>query len=128
MRLHGSFDITIENNILISRFYGPWNYEQTKTYQLEVMEQAKSMSPNYWARIVDLSQWEGGGEEVVTPLVQLQQWALENNCLEIVFVNPPLLPKFMLEKYGDPYGDYKVVQTIEEAKAWLDIHVFKSKR
>jgi len=123
MRLHGSFDITIEGNVLTSHFYGPWNFEQTKTYQLEVMKRAETIIDKPWVRIVDLSQWEGGGEEVVAPLVQLQEWALANNCIEIVFVNPPLVPSFMLEKYGDPYGDYKVVKSIEEAKDWLTSHV-----
>ncbi len=121
MLQHGLYKIEIEGNLLISQFFGAWNYEQTKSYQEQVKIEAGPLLDNPWARIVDLSQWEGGGEETIAPLIMLQKWSEQHNCVQVVFVNPPLVPAFMLEKYGDPYGNYKVVKTIAEAKSWLKI-------
>jgi len=119
MREHGHFTIKVENSILLSYFFGAWNIEQTFAYSHQVKQHVQPLLNSPWTRIVDLSQWEGGGEEVVKPLQELQQWAEKNNCHQTIFINPPLIPKFMLEKYGDPYGDFKVFQSENEAKQWL---------
>ena len=118
MQKHGHYHIEVIGNILISQFYGAWNYEQTKAYQQQVKLEAADIITSPWARIVDLSQWEGGGEETIAPLIMLQKWSEQHNCQLVVFVNPPLVPAFMLEKYGDPYGDYKVVGSTAEAISW----------
>ncbi len=119
MRKHGHFIIKQEGNLLFSYFFGAWNIEQTLTYAEQVKCSVQTLQDQTWARIVDLSQWEGGGEEVTKPLTELQLWSEHSNCIQTLFINPPLIPKFMLKKYGDPYGSYQVVQSEEEAKGWL---------
>ncbi len=116
MRKHGLFHIELESNLLIAQFFGAWNAEQTLDYGLYIKEQALPLLSKPWARIVDLSHWEGGGEEVIAPLYDSHKWCSENNCQIVVFVNPPLVPKYMLEKYGDPYGAYQVYDTVVLAK------------
>ncbi len=118
MQRHGLYEIIVEDNLLVSHFFGAWNYEQTKLYQKQVKIAAASLLDKPWARVVDLSHWEGGGEEILTPLRDLQNWSNLHNCKVIVFVNPPLLPAFMLKKHGDIYGHYKIVGTVLEAKLW----------
>jgi len=115
---HGFFTIELEEELLISCFFSAWNFEQTKHYQEQVKLAAKPLLKRPWARLVDLSLWEGGGEEVIKPLADLQAWAEQHNCYEIIFINPPLVPKFMLEKYGDLYSEFQIFEDIDEAKRW----------
>lgn len=119
MYTHGHYTLNIQDNIIVSRFFGAWNYEQTVQYADDVKAISKPLHQTPWARVVNLSKWEGGGEEIVLPLHQLHLWSLELNCCVVVFVNPPLLPKYMLEKYGDPYGDYELFKDELTAKAWV---------
>lgn len=116
---HGHYTLSVQDNLILSRFFGAWNIEQIITYTNHVKEVAKAIASKPWARVVDLSDWEGGGVEVVQPLLLLQQWAEDNNCRQVVFINPPLIPKYMLEKYGDPYHDYKICNSVEEAISYL---------
>lgn len=122
MRKHGHFIIKQESNLLFSYFFGAWNIEQTLTYAEQVKCSVQTLQNQPWARIVDLSQWEGGGEEVTKPLIDLQLWSEYNNCVQTLFINPPLIPKYLLEKYGDPFSSYQIVQSEDEAKEWLKDH------
>jgi len=119
MRKHGHFIIKQKNNLLFSYFFGAWNIEQTLTYAEKVKCSVQILQEQPWARIVDLSQWEGGAIEVTKPLKELQLWSEHSNCIQTLFINPPLIPKFMLEKYGDPYASYQVVRSEAEAMEWL---------
>lgn len=119
MLQHGIFKVTITENILVSQFYGAWNVQQTLNYFNYMTTHAKQLSNKAWARIVDLSNWEGGGEEIIAPLYQTNTWCSEHNCKLVVFVNPPLVPKYMLEKYGDPYGSYEIFDDVETARVWV---------
>jgi hypothetical protein len=112
---HGSFKITLENNVLVSTFYGAWNKEQVEKYSNSVKQQAQPLLHSSWARVIDLSYWEGAGEEVVQPLTVLQHWAQDHNCKAIAFVNPQLLPQFMLKRYGHNYPTFEVFPTLEQA-------------
>lgn len=116
---HGFYALSVKENLVISHFFGAWNVERTQKYADHVIEVATMIKAKPWARIVDLSSWEGGGIDVVQPLLTLQQWAEKNNCKHVIFVNPPLLPKFMLEKYGDPYHGYKICESLEQAITWV---------
>jgi hypothetical protein len=119
MRTHGHFILRQENNLLFSYFFGAWNIEQALTYTEQVKRSVQTFKKQPWARIVDLSQWEGAGEEVTKPLADLQRWSEHNNCIQTLFINPPLIPKYMLEKYGDPDGHFHIVQSEGEAREWL---------
>jgi len=116
---HGAFNIEIEDNLFLVQFFDAWNLEQANCYNQEAKLAAASLVNKPWARIIDLTHWEGGGEETIAPIADLHQWSLQRSCLLVVFINPPLVPQFMLDKYGDPYGDYKVFQSINEAKPWV---------
>ncbi|XQW85213.1 hypothetical protein ACOYR1_00360 [Thalassotalea piscium] len=119
MKEHGSYTISVKDNLIISHFFGAWNIEETELYADHVKELAAPLSSQPWARIIDLTSWEGGGVEIISPLRILQHWAENNNCHHVVFISPPLLPKYMLEKYGDPYGDYKICENLDEAINWV---------
>jgi hypothetical protein len=119
MRTHGHFILKQENNLLFSYFFGAWNIEQTLTYIEQVKRSVQTCKKQPWARIVDLSQWEGAGEEVTKPLTDLQCWSEHNNCVQTLYINPPLIPKYMLEKHGNPDARTHIVQTENEAIQWL---------
>lgn len=115
---HGYYTLSVQENLLISHFFGAWNVEQTQNYANHTKSAATVLTNKPWARIVDLTLWEGGGIDVVSPLQTLQQWAEKNNCQHVIFINPPLIPQYMLDKYGDPYGSYKISNSVEEATSW----------
>lgn len=117
---HGFYALSVKENLVISHFFGAWNVERTEKYADHVIEVATMLKDKPWARIVDLSSWEGGGIDVIQPLLTLQQWAEKNNCKHVIFINPPLLPKYMLEKYGDPYHEYKICESLEQAIKWVN--------
>ncbi|MGB1199241.1 MAG: hypothetical protein ACPG46_09340 [Thalassotalea sp.] len=119
MKEHGHFTLFLQDNIIVSRFFGAWNIEQTQHYVDHVIDIATTINHSPWARIVDISAWEGGAIETTKPLTLLQQWAEKNNCKHVVFINPPTLPQFMLDKYGQHYGNYKTFTSIDEATVWV---------
>lgn len=116
---HGLFTIEVDDNLFLAQFFHAWNYDQANSYNHEAKLASQSLIGSPWARIIDLTHWEGGGEEVVKPITDLHHWSQKHDCVLVVFVNPPILPKFMLDKYGDPYGNYQTFKTIEKAKAWV---------
>ncbi len=116
---HGAFNIEIEDNLLLAQFFDAWNADQATYYNQEVKLAAAPLISRPWARIIDLTHWEGGGEEVIGPLTDLDQWSHLHNCSVVVFVNPPLVPQYMIDKHTDRYGDYVIFESMDEAKLWV---------
>ena len=125
MLQHGYYTLSVHDNFILSHFFGAWNVEQTQDYTDHIKNVASDLTAKPWARIVNLSSWEGGGIDVIKPLERLQIWAENNNCKHVVFINPPLIPSYMLEKHGDPYHDYKVFADKDEAISWVQAELAK---
>jgi hypothetical protein len=124
---HGLFNIKVEENLLLVQFFGAWNHAQAQHYNQEAKLAATPLLNQPWARIIDLSQWEGGGEETIAPIANLHQWSQQHNCFFAAYINPPLVPQFMIEKYGNLYGGYDIFQSTNEAKAWIRVQMQKHK-
>ena len=116
---HGHYTISVQGNMIVSKFFGAWNLEQAQAYADHVQKISTSLLAKPWARVVDLSEWEGGGHEVVEPLKVLHLWAAQHHCEMVVFVKPALLPQFMLDKFGALYGNYNVFDSVEQATEWV---------
>ncbi|GHE97547.1 hypothetical protein [Thalassotalea profundi] len=116
---HGYYTLVVQDNFVLSQLFGAWNVERTKNYAEHMQKVASELTAKPWARIVNLSSWEGGGTDVIQPLQDLQKWAEQNNCKHVVFINPPLIPNYMLQKHGDPYHGYKIFEDQEEAISWV---------
>lgn len=120
MQPHGDFQIRLAGQVVISALKGAWNAETAHKYFDEVRDCAREICHNPWARLVDLSEWEGSGDDVAQILVNLQQWSAEHNSKYVAYVKPHTLSRYMMEKYNvSDVIDYSVFDDHQSALAFL---------
>jgi len=122
MQEHGEFQVKAEGQVIVSYLTGAWNVETANKYFESVRQHARSIYDKSWARLVDLSQWEGSGDDVAKVLVSLQQWAVKHKGKHVAYVKPHTLSKYMMEKYKlQDVINYHVFEEHEAALAYLDL-------
>lgn len=112
---HGEYDISVQGNILLTVLKGAWNKEQCQEYCRKVKKEAAIFVGQNWARVVVLSQWEGGCKEVIEQLNLLHAWSQEHHCRHVAYVNPSLLSRYLLDKHAERRGESMIFSCLNEA-------------
>jgi len=124
---HGSYEIELFKQVIIVRFFDAWNKETSLKMCEEFQREAKRITDNPWACIVDLTKWDFGGPEVWEPIVQVNDWCTENGQELEAVVCTNELQKYILEKTQKalPKTESAFFRTEIEAKNWLNKYGYK---
>jgi len=90
---HGSFDMWLDNQVLLVRIHGAWNEEEAKLYFTTLKETVKEIIKQPWAMIVYLNDWELGTPETDQIAAEVIQWCMENYQRKVAIVYSPNLVK-----------------------------------
>ncbi|ALO35295.1 hypothetical protein CMT41_11610 [Colwellia sp. MT41] len=76
---HGSYSITIHNQVLTVKAYDAWNIETAISCLKEFKVQAEKLKHKSWSSIIDLTHWELGPPEMLNGMKKLNIWSEKNN-------------------------------------------------
>lgn len=120
---HGSYELTVNNRVLIAKIIGAWNKEEGEQYFRELKQVTQDIIHEPWAMVIYLDQWELGtpGSDEVT--LQLIQWLSKNKLAMTAEVySPQLLKKLHVERLVNNANfeiDRQCFTDDQEAFDWL---------
>lgn len=120
---HGTFSISVSNNLLIATVEDSWNEETALAYSEAFKSASKAISHAPWGHIVFLDNWNLGASEI-TPIIQeLVFWSAENNLVRAAQIySPSMVKKYFIDTMiVNELGAFssKAFTKKEDGLAWL---------
>lgn len=75
---HGSFNLSVSNNILIARLSGSWNKECAEDFSMHFRIKASRLLGKPWGHLVFLDNWDLSVPEMQPIVTELVAWCIEN--------------------------------------------------
>lgn len=119
----GSFNIYVENNLLLAIVTGAWNKKTALRYVDEFKQHVAQFGGGDWGQIVFLENWILGTPDIEPVIESLANWNLARNLKATAFVtNENSLKQYQLENMlvDKPQGYQRQYFSGEqEARTWL---------
>ena len=123
MLAHGSFDLTVDNQVLIARISGAWNEEESWLYFERVKEIIQPIMKQPWALLLLMNGWELGTPETEQVTKEMVRWVSSHGLYKVAEVyNPNMLIQLHIErivKEGPDEIERRHFINEKEAIAWL---------
>lgn len=120
---HGTFSISVSNNIVIASVEDSWNEETALAYSRAFISASKALSDKPWGHIVCFENWNLGAAEISPIIQELVNWCTENNLIRAAHVySPSMVKKYFIDtmivnKSG--FFSSKAFTNQEDGLAWL---------
>jgi len=89
MQAHGSFDLRVNNQVLIARISGAWNEEESWLYFEKVKEIAQTIINKPWALLLLMNGWELGTPETEVATKEMVKWVSKHGLHKVAEVYDP---------------------------------------
>ncbi len=128
MQGHGSYELSVINQIVIAKIMGSWNKEKAEQYFTELKSIAHTVILKPWAMVVYMDKWELGtpGSDEVT--LELIKWLAGNNLNKVAEIySPSALKKMHVQQMINKTQftiDRMCFHDDENAFVWLASHGF----
>ncbi len=102
MQAHGSYELRVNNQVLIAKIIGAWNKETGEQYFCELKKISHHLIQQPWAMVVYLTEWELGtpGSDEVT--LELIEWLTANKLDKVAEIySPSILKKMHVQNMVD---------------------------
>ncbi len=120
---HGSWEIEVNNNVVIQCFSGCWNEQAAISYIEDFRLKVAPLIGKEWAILSVFDDWELGVPEIHKHAEAHCDWFKANGCVKDCHVYSPCAFKEMQLEQITPQTDKnyerQVFSQTEEAKAWL---------
>ena len=87
MQTHGSFDLWVDNQVLLARISGAWNKEASWLYFNEIKEITKPIIGNPWALLVYFDGEVLGTPETNQTAKEMVSWLLQNGLVSMAEIH-----------------------------------------
>ena len=123
MLAHGSFDLTVDNQVLIARISGAWNEEESWLYFERVKEIIQPIMAQPWALLLLMNGWELGTPETERVTKEMVKWVSTHGLYKVAEVyKPNMLIQLHIERIveeGPDEIERRHFINDKEAIAWL---------
>lgn len=118
-KIHGEWEITLVNQVLVRSFAGHFNEHGTQA----LFEEYKQKAPvgQRWASLAHATYWEMSTQSSLRAYNAMRDWAFDHGCERIVLIYPSVLHLHIIEKQTGMVAtkDFYPCKTIEAAAQWL---------
>ncbi len=91
MKAHGSFDLRLDNQVLIARLSGAWNEEKSWLYFNKIKEITQPIIGKPWAALLLMNDWELGTPETEQVTKILAEWLSTHGLSKVAEIHDPSL-------------------------------------
>ena len=128
MNGHGSYELTVRNQVVIAKIIGAWNKEESEQYICALKRISQDIRDKPWAIVVNLTEWELATPECDEVNIGLLKWLMENNLKKSAEVySPSILKKMHIQNIVDQTTskiDRQLFSNDVAAHAWLESQGF----
>ncbi len=89
MQAHGSFDLWVDNQVLLARISGAWNEEETRLYFKQIKEVTQPIIHRPWAMLLHLNSWQLGTPEAERVTKEIVYWIAQHGLARIAEIYSP---------------------------------------
>ena len=125
-----SIDADEENHVMYAKVFGVWREDTALSYHEDFVREAEVVIKNKWAKLVDLSNWRAGTDDVIVRIGEHMEWCLEHNMVCQVYVIQDTVRFNQLQKMfakGGAKAASATFRTRGEAEKFLTKQGFKIK-
>ncbi len=126
---HGSFNLSVSNNILIARLSGSWNKECAENFATNLQIKARPLIGEPWGHLVFLDNWDLGVPEMLPIITELVIWCIENGLEKSAQVyNDSMIKKYSIDQMvvKQKRGfERRVFAEPDKAMSWLSKYGFR---
>ena len=119
---HGSYEITLKNNIILMKVSGEWNKQASEKVFNEIRTLIPKINQSTFAKLIDAREWELGTPEFQYLTKQaLEDLIQEGLRCEAYIVNDGLLKREQIKLMTPEDERYSrtIVSSVIEAENWL---------
>lgn len=96
---HGSFKLSVSNNIVIARLSGSWNKECAEDFAINFKIKVRPLLGKPWGHLFFLDNWDLGVPEILPIVTNLVTWCIENGLEKSAQVyNDSMIKKYSLDQ------------------------------
>ncbi len=126
--VHGSWSLSVNNNILLQTFSGAWNKEAAIAYIKDFRETTQPLIHSPWAILSVFEDWELCTPDLNPLIIEHCQWFIEHGCSKDCHVySPDGLKQLVLDQiipYEEPGYERRVFSNMDDAISWLATQQF----
>jgi len=89
MRAHGSFDLWVDNQVLMARISGAWNEEGGWRYFKALKQISQPIIDKPWALLVSIDEWELGTPETDRAALAMLEWITQHGVARLAEIYSP---------------------------------------
>lgn len=84
-------------------------------YFEDVKKAAEPLKSDNWVRVAEMSNFEGGPMELMDALIDIQNWSVSHNCIQLYLDNPRIMNKMVVEQNEPKYNQMHMFDSLELA-------------
>ena len=122
MQPHGSFELSVKNQIVIIKAMGAWNFEMAVEFGEQYKALVLTFNQDPWACLIDLTEWELFTPEASDYLDDINRWADANNQRFEAVVCGLSIQQSLLEKNQAAFThvETQFCESLDLACQWLE--------
>ena len=122
MKPHGSFTLSVKEQVIVIKAIGAWNYEAAVAFANDYKQLVSDLQQAPWGCLIDLTDWELFTPDASDYLDTINQWAEQHNQRFEAVVCGLAIQEALLEKNQSVFVNVKTrfCETLEEAYHWLE--------
>jgi hypothetical protein len=126
---HGSFNLSVSNNILIARLSDSWNKECAEDFAINFRIKVNPLLGKSWGHLVFLDNWDLCVPEMLPTITDLVTWCIENGLKKSAQVyDDSMIKKYSIDQMVvKQIGGFerRVFSESDKAMTWLNQYGFK---
>lgn len=121
MQEHGTFKMSVANQVITLLVFGSWNIETTSRWCIEYKNHIDSIKAAPWARIMDLTHWELTTPDVWEAVDKVNSLANISNQQYDVVICSWSMQKQIVDRAHEMLTnvEIKFCNDLQEAQKWL---------
>lgn len=125
-KIHGRWDISVNNLTLIMNISDSWNEEAAIKFSKELKEKAMPLTNGKWSIISIMDKWELATPDCQKHIIELSQWLVDHGCVRECHVfEGSALKQMIIENYkAENFDQNALIRRsfidVKDAVSWLN--------
>ena len=121
-KIHGKFELAVQGEIIIARFYQSWNKECAKDFFITYKNFILAQNFKQWGAFVDFRKFEGATPQAIKYFEKITLWAKANGIVCRAQITNSKLTEYVANKpsQGQDHSPIKTFKDEVSAFNWLE--------
>lgn len=120
--MHGSYNIVIQDSLVVLTIKGAWNLETAQSFAQDYISKVSEVAEQEWCSIINVLKWELGTPDIWGETNKVHSWAYHNNLKSEVVVHNSCIKAELLKRFHPKENnvDTHFCDSMNAAYQWLN--------